>query len=53
MLSMVYLNQYNKSDDPACPAPWIDAEFVDHVALGERIKRQFRAFNKSRRGSKR
>jgi hypothetical protein len=51
MLSMAYLDQFTKAEEPSCPAPWIDPNFVDHAALGERIKKQFRAFNRSRRGN--
>jgi hypothetical protein len=52
MLSLAYLDQHTRSQDANCPAPWTDPDFVDHEALGQRIKRQFRAFNKRRRQAK-
>lgn len=48
MLSMVYLDQFNKAEKPDCPAPWIDPDFVDHAALSDKIKKQFRAFRRAK-----
>jgi len=48
-LSMAYLSQQQKSEDKACPPPWVDPQQIDRDKVADKVSSTFKAITNRRK----
>mgnify|MGYP000058135525 CR=1 FL=1 len=51
-LSMAYLSQQQKSEDKACPPPWVDPQQIDRDKVADKVSSTFKAITNRRKKSR-